>query len=153
MQGPAIALLAALVLPTAISGPRQVRVASCERHVAAARMATVDPASVLRRDLEGAIDAIDWKREGVHRPVEVMAVLAEADSSAGRGMSHASVTVRAVVREPNGKLLAVVSGVARGEDRADARANLERDVLSAAAKQASSSLPEAIRRARGDAKR
>lgn len=161
MLGPTIALLAALLGPAAasaspvdgVAGPKQVRVASCESRVAPARLATVDPATVLRRDLERAIDAIDWQREGVHRPVEVMAVLAEADSRSGRGMTHASMTVRAVVREPNGKLLAIVSGAARGEDREGSRADLERDVLLVAAQKASSSLPEAIRRARGDAAR
>jgi hypothetical protein len=108
---------------------------------------------VLRADLEMALDAIDWKREGVSRPVEILAVLAEADSQAAGGRARASVTVRAVVREPGGALLAIVSGNARGEDRAEARADLERDVLHAAARRTSHSLPEAIRRARGSAGR
>lgn len=163
MVGPALALLAALftsapaTLPAAdagfagaVAGPRQVRIASCESRIAPRQLATRDPARALRADLEAALDAIDWKREGVHRPVEILAVLAEAESRADRGRARASVTVRAVVREPGGALIAVVSGNARGEDRAAARADLERDVLQAAAKQTSTSLPEAIRRARGE---
>lgn len=155
MFGPALALLAALVLtaPTdAPAGGRQVRIASCESRVAPRDLATQDPARVLRGDLQRAIDAIDWKREGVVRPVEVLAVLAEAESHAGKGRARASITVRAVVREPSGALIAIVTGNARGEDRAEARAALERDVLHAAAERASSSLPEAIRRARGGAR-
>lgn len=152
MFGPALALLAALVVssPEAPAGAPAVRIASCESRVAPRELATRDPARVLRADLERAIGAIDWKREGVHRPVEVLAVLAEADSHAGKGRARASITVRAVVREPGGALIAVVTGNARGEDRAEAHAALERDVLHAAAERASASLPEAIRRARGE---
>ena len=152
MLSAGLALLVALVASssTSVEGPsKRARIASVESRAPASKLALRDPARVVRSELEQALDGIDWRKEGIVAPFEVLAVLSEAESSATRDRAQARCTLRITVREPSGALLASVSGSVRGEDRADARAALELEVLHAAAEKTSSSLPEAIRAARG----
>jgi hypothetical protein len=152
MLSAGLALLAALVVTSSaqVEGPdRRARFASVESRAPASKLVLRDPAQVVKGELERALDGIDWRKEGITAPFEVLAVLSEAESSATRDRAHARCTLRITVREPSGALLASVSGTVRGEDRPDARVSLEREVLHAAAEKTSSSLPEAIRAARG----
>ncbi len=146
-------LVAMLALPSAVTSTvaekaKQVRITSVESRVEAKKLATPDPKAALRSELEEALDAVDWKREGVVRPFEVIAVLAAAESSASRDGVRASCSVEVVLREPSGAILGRVRGSARGEDRGGARAPLERGVLEAAAQSASDAIPQAVRRSR-----
>ncbi len=135
------------------AGPCKVRVASVESRVAPRTLSTPDPARVLFGDFTRSLDLIDCQRERIDRNYEVMAELVSAESASGRDQRvRATVTVKAIVKDGSGALLAVVHGKAKGEDRSSARASLERELLQAAAAQASSSVPEAIRRARGSAR-
>jgi hypothetical protein len=153
-----VALLGALLVPTmsaeaapeAVAGAGcQVRLASVESRVAPRALETKDPATILRGDLERSFERIDCARERIDRSYDVMAELTYAESIGSKGRVRATVTVKAIVRDGSGSLLAVVQGKARGEDHTAARGSLEREILQAAAAQASASVPEAIRRARG----
>ncbi len=144
---PIAALIVALTLtPSGPSG--QARLRSVESRVDAGKLATKSPELVVRAELEDALSSIDWKREGVVAPFEILAVLADADSSQGREGARARCVVRIVLREPGGALLGSVSGKATAEDAKAGRASVERDVLDAAVGSASSAIPEAVRRAR-----
>ena len=132
-----------------MAGPCRLRVASVESRVSPQELETKDPARVLRHDLEGRLGRIDCRRERIDRSYDVLAEIADVESTNGRGKVTTSITVKAIVRDGSGSLLAVVVGKAKGEDRSSARAALEREVLEAASARASSSVPEAIRRARG----
>jgi hypothetical protein len=153
MLGAGLALLAALVVSSSsspVESPgKKARVASVETRAATGKLALRDPAKIVKSELEQALDGIDWRSEGITAPFEVLAVLAEAESTTTRDRAHARCTLRITVREPGGALLASISGSVRGEDRPEARASLEREILHAAAEKTSSSLPEAIRAARG----
>jgi hypothetical protein len=121
---------------------------SVESRVSAKKLATVDPKAVVRSDLERELSRIDWKSEGVKAPFELSAVLTSAESSADKKGASASCVIEVVLREPNGKLLGTVRGRASGEEAKGSRESLERGVLDAAAKTASSAIPEAVRRSR-----
>lgn len=164
MLGTVIALAASLLLPAAplpaleraahdaspIAAKRcEVRVASALSRVAPRALEVKNPERVMRSDFETSFGRIDCSRERIDRNYEVMAELVAAESVKGRDNVKTSVTVKAIVRDGSGAMLAVVQGKARGEDRNAARASLERDLLKAAANEAAASVPEAIRRARG----
>ncbi len=159
MLGTVIALAASLLFPAAreaahdvspVSAKRcEVRVSSALSRVAPRALEMLNPERVLRGDLETSLGRIDCSREKIDRNYDIMAEIVAAESVKGRDSVKSSVTVKAIVRDGSGAMLAVVHGKARGEDRPGARAALERDLLKAAASQASASVPEAIRRARG----
>lgn len=154
MLGTVIALAAALLFPAhaaAAPGAKrcEVRVASALSRVAPRAMEMQNPERVMRGDLEALFGRIDCSREKMDRNYDVMAELVSAESVKGRDSVKSSVTIKAIVRDGSGAMLAVVQGKARGEDRPNARASLERDLMKAAAAEASASVPEAIRRARG----
>jgi len=155
MLGTVIALAASLLFPAhgvaAPTGPKrcEVRVASALSRVAPRAMELQNPERVMRGDLEAQFGRIDCSREKIDRTYDVMAELVSAESVNGRDSVKSSVTIKAIVRDGSGAMLAVVQGKARGEDRPNARASLERDLMKAAAAEASASVPEAIRRARG----
>lgn len=121
---------------------------SVESRVAAKKLVIRDPKSIVRSDLERELARIDWSREGVKAPFELSAVLAQAESSADKKGATASCVIEVVLREPNGKLLGTVRGRASGEEAKGTREALERGVLDAAAKTASSAIPQAVRRSR-----
>ncbi len=148
MTSPATLLAAIFSLLGPASGATQPRVAAVECRVEASKLATSDPKSKLRRELEEELDRIDWKAERVGPPFELIAVLAEGQSTATKSSTHASFSVRLVLREPSGALLGQVSARASGEERGASRAALEASVLEAASKSAASALPEAVRKAR-----
>lgn len=127
----------------------EVRLSSALSRVAPRALEVKNPERVLRGDFETNLGRIDCSRERIDRSYDVMAEIVSADTVKGRDSVKSSVTVKAIVRDGSGAMLAVVQGKARGEDRPNARASLERDLLRAAADQASASVPEAIRRARG----
>jgi len=147
----AIALTFAMTFAT-LAAPhgnaKHAKLTSVESRVEATKLATEDPGSVLRADLERELGNIDWKQEGVKAPFELSAVLTSAESASGKKRTTAWCVVQVVLREPNGALLGTVSGRASGEDAKGGRKALELDVLEAAAKTASSAIPEAIRQAR-----
>jgi hypothetical protein len=159
MLGTVIALAASLLLPASreashdTAAPHakrcEVRVASALSRVAPRALEMKNPERVLRGDFETSLGRIDCSREKIDHTYDVMAELVAAESVNGRDRVTSSVTVKAIVRDGSGAMLAVVQGKARGEDRSNARASLERDLLKAAADEASRSVPEAIRRARG----
>lgn len=141
--------IASLASPTAKA--KHAALVSVESRVAAKKLEIVDPKAVVRSDLERELARIDWKKEGVAQPFELSAVLASAESSADKKGTTASCVIEVVLREPNGKILGTVRGRASGEESKGSRETLERGVLDAAAKNASSAIPEAVRRSR-DAK-
>ncbi len=164
MLGTVIALAASLLFPAApLSGGDtpahdraapsakrcEVRLSSALSRVAPRALEVKNPERVLRGDFETNLGRIDCSRERIDRNYDVMAEIVSAESVKGRDSVKSSVTVKAIVRDGSGAMLAVVQGKARGEDRPNARASLERDLLKAAANEAASSVPEAIRRARG----
>lgn len=138
-----VAVLVGLAAP--MGKASHARIASVESRVEAKKLATRDPRAVLRADLERELAAIDWKSAGVKAPFEILAVLADAESSAGKEGAQASCTVQVVLREPGGALLGIVNGRASGHDAGGGRASLELDVLEAAARRASLAIPEAVR--------
>jgi hypothetical protein len=138
--------IASLASPEAKA--KHAALTSVESRVSEKKLAIVDPKAVVRRDLERELAAIDWKQEGVKAPFELSAVLAAAESSATKKGASASCVIEVVLREPNGKILGTVRGRASGEEAKGSREALERGVLDAAAKTASSAIPEAIRRSR-----
>jgi hypothetical protein len=149
MLGPTLAMVAVLLVPTELARKaKHVHIASVESRVESSKLATSNPKAVLRDDLEKALDAIDWKREGVRAPFEVVAVLAAAESSAGREGAQASCTVSVLLREKSGALLGSVSGTARGKERGAKRSSLELGVLEAAVQSASAAIPQAVRKSR-----
>jgi hypothetical protein len=149
MLSPALIVAAIFALTAPPSGrTSHARLASVDSRVAPKTLETTDPRPALRADLERELGAIDWKAEGVSSPFVLSAVLTEAESSTSKGAARASCKVELVLREPTGKLLGKVGGFADGEDRAGSRAALELGVIDAAAKSASSAIPEAIRQSR-----
>ncbi len=149
MLAPALALVAVVALPASISGKaKQARLASVESRVDEKKLTIRDPKETLRTELQEALDGVDWKREGVDRPFEVLAVLANGESTASREGVRASFAVQVVVREPSGAILGSVTGRAHGEDKKTSRGALEREVLEAAAESASAAIPEAVRKSR-----
>ncbi len=124
------------------------RIASVESRVDQKKLTMGDPKPALRADLEEALGGVDWKRERVGAPFEVMAVLADAESKSSREGTHVRCVVQVVLREPSGAILGTVSGSATGKDKSTPRATLERDVLEAATESASAAIPEAVRRSR-----
>jgi hypothetical protein len=146
----AIALTFAMTfatLATPHAKAKHARLTSVESRVEG-KLATEDPRAVLRADLERELANIDWKQEGVKAPFELSAVLTAAESASGKKSATASCVVQVVLREPSGALLGTVSGRASGEDAKGGRKALELGVLEAAAKTASSAIPEAIRQSR-----
>lgn len=125
-----------------------VRIASVESRVDDKKLKMGDPKPALRAELEDALSGVDWKREGVGAPFEVLAVLADAESAVTREGARVRCVVQVVIREPSGAILGTVSGTARGQDKTPSRAALEREVLEAAAESASAAIPEAVRRSR-----
>lgn len=125
-----------------------VRIASVESRVDGKKLKMGDPKPALRAELEDALSGLDWKREAVGAPFEVLAVLADAESTTTRDGAQVRCVVQVVIREPSGALLGTVSGSARGQDKGPVRASLEREVLEAAAESASAAIPEAVRRSR-----
>jgi hypothetical protein len=149
MLAPALVLVAMIVGPTTISGKaKQARLASVESRVDEKKLTIRDPKGTLRTELQEALDGVDWKREGVDRPFEVLATLAVGESTSTRDGVRASFSVQVVVREPGGAILGSVTGRAHGEDKKTSRGALERDVLEAAAESASAAIPEAVRKSR-----
>jgi hypothetical protein len=149
MLAHALALVAMIVGPATITGKaKQARLASVESRVDEKKLSIRDPKETLRSELQEALDGVDWKREGVDRPFEVLAVLSGAESTSTREGVRASFSVQVIVREPSGAILGSVTGRARGEDKKTSRGALEREVLEAAAESASAAIPEAVRKSR-----
>jgi hypothetical protein len=146
---PIVALGLMLAAPATIhKRATTARIASVESRVDAKKLTMGDPKPALRAELEQALAGVDWKREGVGAPFEVLAVLADADSAITRDGVRANCVVQVVIREPSGAILGTVSGSAKGQDKGNARASLEREVLEAATESASAAIPEAVRRSR-----
>lgn len=146
---PIVALGLMLVAPATIAKrATPARIASVESRVDAKKLTMGDPKPALRAELEQALGSVDWKREGVGAPFELLAVLADADSSVTRDGVRAACVVQVVIREPSGAILGTVSGSAKGQDKGSTRASLEREVLEAATESASAAIPEAVRRSR-----
>jgi hypothetical protein len=143
------AFVAALLsLAGHVGGKVHARLAAVESRVETAKLATPDPKSTLRIELEQELVKIDWTAEKVNRPFELVAVLSDAESSTGKNGAHASCTIQLLMREPGGALLGRVTGRASGEDREGSRLSLEAGVFEAASRSAASALPEALRRSR-----
>lgn len=142
-----LAAIASLSSPGDKAAP-VARVASVEIRAEATRLATDDPKTKLRRELEEELATIDWRAEKVSRSFELIGVLASGESSASRKGAHATITVELVLREPSGALLGRVRGHATGDDSGQSRAALEALVLEAATREAAAALPEAVRKAR-----
>lgn len=164
MVGTVIALAASILFQGAQAGadradhdavgakPCELRLASAMSRVAPRNLELKNPERVLRGDFETGLGRIDCSREKIDRVYDVMAELTSAESVKGRDSVKSSVTIKAIVRDGSGAMLAVVQGKARGEDHPGSQASLERDLMKAAAAEAAASVPEAIRRARGAAR-
>lgn len=149
MLSPSTVLAAIFPLVSALHGKSALaRVAAVESRVASEKLAIVDPKSQLRHELEDELAKIDWRAERVKSSFELLAVLSEAESTAGKDGMRASMTVRIVLREPGGALLGQVSAHAEGVDKRGSRAALEAAVLEAASQKATIAIPEAVRKAR-----
>ncbi|MEJ7730042.1 MAG: hypothetical protein WKG00_12580 [Polyangiaceae bacterium] len=143
----AVSLAAAVLFaaPARSAEPCPVTLGGVASNIRSARAGNVVEA--MRKDAQSELDAIDWKKCGVSRKVEVQASLVKLDSRQERGKLRVEATVSATLHDKkSGAMLAVLQGRAETEDQPTAAADAERGAVSGAVRGAITAIPEAMRR-------